>query len=69
MPVLQMLTRAFPDGWNNPSMALDSLEVLVSAFLEERRLNTWGTMKGIGTGVMLAFGALALLLVASLPGD
>lgn len=38
-------------------------------FLEERRLNTWGTMKGIGTGVMLAFGALALLLAASMPGN
>jgi hypothetical protein len=35
--------------------------------VEERRVNALGTMKGIGMGVALAFGALAVLLAASMP--
>jgi hypothetical protein len=38
-------------------------------FVEERRLNTLGTMKGIGTGALLVVLALTALLVSSIPGN
>ena len=38
-------------------------------FVEERRLNTLGMMKGIGTGASLVVLALTSLLVSSIPGN
>ena len=38
-------------------------------FVEERRLNTLGTMKGIGTGALLVVAALTALVVSSIPGN
>ena len=55
-----MLTSSGLDGWNNPAMALDSLDALVPAFLEDRRKELDALLAAVGANDFPAMRRVAM---------